>query len=84
MKSSVVTSYFEMMISAADSCIAAVFVVLAFDPVSVAALMVLVVEHLIVVEYLHQADSFLIIYFINFAQKRFIEIQIANIIQIIF
>ena len=73
-----------MKISAADSCIAAVFVVLAFDPVSVAALMVLVVEHLIVVEYLHQADSFLIIYFIDFAQKSFIDIQIANIIQMIF
>ena len=53
MKSSVVTSYFEMMISAADSCIAAVFVVQAFDPVSVEALTVLGVEHLIVGEYFH-------------------------------
>ena len=60
-------NYFEMKIFAVDSYIAAEFVALIFDLVSVAALMVSVVELQIVVEInFHSAGSFLILFSLIF------------------
>ena len=67
MKNSVVTNYFEKTIFAVGSYIAAEFVVLIFDPVSVAALMVSVVElQIVVVINFHSAGSFLILFSLIF------------------